>query len=122
MTKDVDRDIVTIKYNSLNLLDTIQFKNGCQIKNTYSAGGQKLGSRYVTVDGTDYVGNIEYQVDRYFNWDVTFEPAELKYLWRVHNPEGYVSSITTYSLYGPQSMSVDPLSEDYYELSPYIYG
>ena len=108
--------------------DLIQFKNGCQIKNTYSAGGQKLSSRYVTVaegvyqplnpgqvienldvnendnvtvDGTDYLGNIEYQVYRYFDWDLTYEPVEQKYLWRVHNPEGYVSNFSLGSLYGP---------------------
>jgi len=128
MIMDLDRDIVTIKYNLLNLPDLIQFKNGCQIKNTYSADGQKLSSRYVTVaegvyqplnpgqvidyldvnendnvtvDGTDYVGNIEYEIYRYFDWDLTFEPAELKYLWRVHNPEGYVSTFSLGSLYGP---------------------
>ena len=128
MTKDLDRDIVTIKYNLLNLPDLIQFKNGCQIKNTYSADGQMLSSRYVTVaegvyqplnpgqvidyldvnendnvtvDGTDYVGNIEYEIYRYFDWDLTFEPAELKYLWRVHNPEGYVSTFGINSSYGP---------------------
>ncbi|MEA4936764.1 MAG: DUF6443 domain-containing protein [Paludibacter sp.] len=128
MIKDLDRDIVTIKYNLLNLPELVQFKNGCQIRNTYSAGGQKLSSRYVTVaegvyqplnpgqvienldvnendnvtvGGTDYVGNIEYEIYRYFNWDVTFEPAELKYLWRVHNPEGYVSTFGINSSYGP---------------------
>ncbi len=50
MITDLDRDIVTIKYNLLNLPDLIQFKNGCQIKHTYSAGGQKLSSRYITVN------------------------------------------------------------------------
>ncbi len=44
-TKDLDHDIVTIKYNLLNLPELIQFKNGCQIKHTYSAEGQKLSSR-----------------------------------------------------------------------------
>ena len=28
LTKDLDRDIVTIKYNLLNLPEIIQFKNG----------------------------------------------------------------------------------------------
>ncbi|MEA4983832.1 MAG: RHS repeat-associated core domain-containing protein [Paludibacter sp.] len=122
MTADLDRDIVTIKYNLLNLPELIQFKNDCQIKHTYSAGGQKLSSRYitvnagvyqplnqgqvienldvnendnVTVDGMDYIGNIEYQIYRYFDWDVTFEPAELKYIFRVHNPEGFATNATT---------------------------
>jgi RHS repeat-associated protein len=122
LTADLDRDIVTIKYNLLNLPKPIQFKNGCQIKHTYAAGGQKLSSRYVTVnagvyqplnqgqvienldvnendnvtvDGMDYIGNIEYQIYRYFDWDVTFEPAELKYIYRIHNPEGFATNATT---------------------------
>ena len=126
MITDLDREIVTIKYNLLNLPELIQFKNGCQIKNTYSADGQKLSLRYITVNagvyqplnpgqvidnldvnendnvtvgGTDYIGNIEYQIYRYFDWDVTYEPAEWKYLYRVHNPEGYATSVTT--TYGP---------------------
>ncbi|MEA4983826.1 hypothetical protein SDC9_67353 [bioreactor metagenome] len=43
----------------------------------------------------DYIGNIEYQIYRYFDWDVTFEPAELKYIFRVHNPEGFATNATT---------------------------
>lgn len=46
--KDLDRDIVTIRYNILNLPDTIQFKNGNQIINRYSADGRKLGTEYYT--------------------------------------------------------------------------
>ncbi len=48
MTEDLDRDIVTIKYNLLNLPDTIQFKNGNQIINKYDAAGQKLQADYFT--------------------------------------------------------------------------
>ncbi len=44
MTKDLDRDIVTIRYNILNLPDTIQFKYGNQIINRYAADGSKLYS------------------------------------------------------------------------------
>ena len=106
--------------------ELIQFKNGCQIKHTYAAGGQKLSYRYVTVnagvyqplnpgqvienldvnendnvtvDGMDYIGNIEYQIYRYFDWDVTFEPAELKYIYRIHNPKGFATNATI--TYGP---------------------
>jgi len=32
---------------------------------------------------------------------LTYEPVEQKYLWRVHNPEGYVSTFSLGSLYGP---------------------
>ena len=55
----------------------------------------------VTVDGSDYLGNIEYQVDRYFDCDLTYEPVEQKYLYRVHNSEGYVSTFGINSSYGP---------------------
>ena len=40
MKKDLDRNIVTIRYNILNLPDTIQFKNGNQIINLYAADGR----------------------------------------------------------------------------------
>jgi RHS repeat-associated protein len=122
MKKDLDRDIVTIKYNLLNLPEIIQFKNGNQIRNKYNAAGQKLSSRNitveagvyqplnpgdiilnidvnendnVTVEGMDYIDNFEYQIYRFFDWDVTFEPVEYKYLSKIHNPEGYATSATT---------------------------
>ena len=48
MTSDSDRNIVSIRYNILNLPDTIQFKYGNQIINRYSADGRKLGTEYFT--------------------------------------------------------------------------
>jgi hypothetical protein len=60
MIKDLDRDIVTIKYNLLNLPKPIQFKNGCQIKHTYAADGQKLSSRYVPVNAGVYQPLVSY--------------------------------------------------------------
>ncbi len=108
MTKDLDRDIVTIKYNLLNLPDIIQFKNGNQIINKYDAGGRKLSSIYFTLlytindpvsegeildlhydtdiideDGTSYVDNIMY---KYSGCD-----PGVYMLYRVDNPEGYMS-------------------------------
>lgn len=121
LTKDLDRDIVTIRYNLLNLPEVIQFKNGNQIRNLHDASGHKLSVRYVTVDagvynplipgqiienldvnemenvtitGVDYVDNMEYNVSRYFDWDVTYEPQDAKSLWQVNNIEGYVQRIT----------------------------
>jgi len=107
LKKDLDRDIVTIQYNLLNLPEIIQFKNGNQIKNLYDAGGQKLRSDYFTqlvvlsapltegqtlqqnyiadvVDqnGTLYVGNKEYKF--------TGNQSGVYTLNQVHNPEGYV--------------------------------
>jgi RHS repeat-associated protein len=49
-----------IRYNVLNLPDTIQFGNGRQIINSYDAGGHKLTTQYYTPIGTVIVtqGNI----------------------------------------------------------------
>ena len=49
MTTDLDREIVTIRYNLLNLPDTIQFGNGNQILHKYDAMGKKLTTRYFTL-------------------------------------------------------------------------
>jgi len=110
MIKDLDREIYTIKYNVLNLPDVVQFKNGNQIKNTYNAGGQKLGTEYFTwlpganapvvntgdvlnlsylqnsVDqnGTVYIGNIEYNTQN--------GNSALTTLSRIYNTEGYVEN------------------------------
>lgn len=45
---DLDRNIVSIRYNVLNLPDTIQFSNGNQISNRYTADGIKRMSTYIT--------------------------------------------------------------------------
>lgn len=45
---DLDRNIVSIRYNVLNLPDTIQFSNGHQISNRYTADGIKRMSTYHT--------------------------------------------------------------------------
>ena len=123
MTTDLDRDIVTIQYNVLNLPEIIQFKNGNQIQNTYDARGQKLSTRYFTVvsyttqpivsvgnvydisdmvqlndeviiDGDDYIGNVEY------GYNCTIRSGELKdsYNWlkRISNAEGYVDNFNDY--------------------------
>jgi RHS repeat-associated protein len=101
MTKDLDRKIVTITYNLLNLPDTVQFSNGNQIVNLYAADGRKLRTDYYTQveslnapitegdilqpnpassehTGTIYAGSIEYEID-----------TDGIYLKRIHNPEGY---------------------------------
>jgi len=116
LTKDLDRDIVTIKYNLLNLPEIIQFKNGNQIRNTYDASGQKLKTRNYTVyhniqpivaentiidvmtndevyvDGTDYIGNAEYHYDaEYFGGEFSWEQL---YLTNLYNPEGYCQNLS----------------------------
>jgi len=108
MVKDLDRNIVAFQYNVLNLPDIIQFKNGNQIKNTYDAGGQKLGTEYFTqltnitpladgqiisqsynsgvVDqtGNAYIGNMEYKTQN--------GNSSLTAISRIYNDEGYVEN------------------------------
>jgi RHS repeat-associated protein len=112
MTKDLDRNIDTIKYNLLNLPDTIQFSNGNQIVHTYDAGGRKFRTEYFTLytpiqiplsgiynwnnrwDVLDtwevkaYAGNFEYH---------QFKDSHDDYyiLARINNTEGYVTSLTS---------------------------
>jgi RHS repeat-associated protein len=117
MKKDLDRDIATIRYNVLNLPDVVQFKNGNQIKNTYNAGGQKLGTEYFTwlpganapvvnigdvlnisysqgaidQNGTVYIGNVEYNTKN--------GNSSLTAISRIHNMEGYVENISNPNYY-----------------------
>ncbi len=101
MTVDLDRKIVAIRYNLLNLPDTIQFCNGSQIVNRYLADGTKVLTEYHTVS-TDAIipigticqtntlpglavtkkrfgSNVDYGVDS--NGSTT--------LTRIYNPAGY---------------------------------
>jgi len=105
--------VLTIRYNILNLPDTIQFKYGNQIINRYAAsrwlsGGRNLYTEYFTkliqlstpigadtvyswvynrslynLKGNDYVGNMEYSSA------VNTAGTKTHTLLRVHNPEGY---------------------------------
>lgn len=117
LIKDLDREIHHIKYNLLNLPDTIQFNNGNQIINRYDADGQKLSTDYLTfmvpisvpltegkvnnwgfessimtVSGVAYVGNTEYSTSlgsggRTYNYKQT------------NNEEGYTKNLTNVSYY-----------------------
>jgi len=110
---DSNRNIISIQYNVLNLPDTIQFKNGNQVINTYSANGQKLRTKYYTAiypvlspiivpEGTihapystsdatlrldDYLGSVLYE-------NGTAEDAAHHPLTKVRTPEGYVDYAT----------------------------
>ena len=116
LTKDLDRDIVTIKYNLLNLPEIIQFKNGNQIRNLYDASGQKLSTRNVTIayfitepiiaeediydlyemaqdneeiyiEGTEYIGNVEYShFESYYMGGFYDQGVDFQ---RLYNAEGY---------------------------------
>jgi len=110
MIKDLDRNIVSIRYNILNLPDTIQFSTGNQIINRYAANGQKLETEYFTMitplviplakdtvckwtyssglinqTGTAYIDNLEYQI---YNGNI-----QSPQLLRVYNSEGYSANI-----------------------------
>ncbi|NLB81597.1 MAG: hypothetical protein GX800_08330, partial [Clostridiaceae bacterium] len=112
LVTDLDRDIVTIRYNILNLPELIQFKNGYQILNKYDAAGKKLSSQNIIIAtpvvvpigeinttydpdpcsiyhwGAEYVGNIEYA----FENDCDFQVRSLD---KIYNSEGYVVNVTT---------------------------
>ncbi len=125
LTKDLDRDIVTIRYNLLNLPEIVQFKNGNQIRNLYDAGGQKLSTRNYTVfhyfqpiitigeiydlndmvqnneevyvDGDDYLGNIEYKFyDEYYYGEQNWNGINLK---QVNNPEGFFNNSLDFPIF-----------------------
>ena len=110
MIKDLDRDIYTIRYNLLNLPDTIQFKNGHQIINKYDASGKKLSTRYYTVLVTAQVPlvstltpgktiKLQYDMDiidetgTFYvdNFEYGFNGCDPGWYWveRIYNPEGY---------------------------------
>jgi RHS repeat-associated protein len=106
---DLDRGIVSIRYNVLNLPDIIQFKNGNQMINTYNANGQKLRTKYYTAlnpvivpvntihsgystsEATlrldDYFGSVLYE-------NGTAEDAAHHPLTKVLTPEGYIDYAT----------------------------
>jgi len=115
LTKDLDRDIVTIRYNLLNLPEVIQFKNGNQLRNLYDASGQKLRTRSYTVydylqpiiaegttrdvmtfsdvyeEGTEYIGNVEYSLlYNYYNNGELIDGSTSAYSSiKLYNSEGF---------------------------------
>ena len=68
MKGDANKEIAFIRYNVLNLPDTITFKNGYKVSYTYSAAGHKLietllSPEATTVQRTDYARNFRFQND-----------------------------------------------------------
>jgi len=127
LVKDLDRNIITIKYNLLNLPDYIQFGNGNAILNTYDASGQKLRSDYYTCkqslseplsdgevlepiytptnynfSGTEYIGNIEYAISKIKGPIRIGMPTLYKDSYtfsRLYNAEGYVENLSSPNYY-----------------------
>ena len=64
LTKDLNKGISNISYNSLNLPSVVTFSNGNTITYLYTADGRKLRTVHVingTATTTDYCGNVIYE-------------------------------------------------------------
>ena len=64
LTKDSNKGIASITYNSLNLPQVVTFSNGNTITYLYAADGRKLRTVHVTngtATTTDYCGNVIYE-------------------------------------------------------------
>ena len=64
LTKDLNKNISNIQYNSLNLPSVVTFGNGNTITYLYTADGKKLRTVHVTngtATTTDYCGNVIYE-------------------------------------------------------------
>ena len=103
MTADLDRDIVAIRYNLLNLPDTVQFRNGSAIVNYYTADGKRTGSKYLTPLTTVVIPAGQTFVSTSgtaaMSSHVTARRGSLEYagadfesdtLIRIHNGDGYL--------------------------------
>ena len=64
LTKDLNKNIVDIQYNFLNLPCRVKFENGNSISYLYDANGTKLRTTHVIGNDstvTDYCGNVVYE-------------------------------------------------------------
>lgn len=64
LTKDLNKKIIDIQYNYLNLPCRVEFENGNSISYLYDANGTKLRTTYVIGNDTtvtDYCGNLIYE-------------------------------------------------------------
>ncbi len=102
---DLDRGISVIKYNILNLPDTIQFSNGCMIINLYDAAGRKYKSLSYTVPHTatspqHEVTHLPYGIDTAWyclkeytgNIERIYTPIDTTTY--IHNTTGYYTDST----------------------------
>ena len=109
MIYDQDRGIAAIRYNLLNLPDTIQFTNGNLIIHRYDATGNRLETKYLTKKSTTTVplGNVLSTPKRPEIFYITRDALHNNIVYTannndaygiefVHNPEGYIR------YYGPE--------------------
>ena len=110
MVYDLDRGISAVRYNRLNLPDTVQFANGSQIVHSYNALGRRLATTYYTRKvatavpvGTTLAPSAnlsDYNVLNYaYNDNMVYIDYNNHGLWEldyVHTPVGYVR------YYGPE--------------------
>ena len=107
MLYDKDRGIAAIRYNLLNLPDTIQFANGNQIVHRYDAVGNRLTTNYYTrkVTTTVPLGNTLTGTNNTTNYNITRDALHNNIVYTannndtygiefVHNPEGYIRYLT----------------------------
>ena len=103
MIYDQDRGIAAIRYNLLNLPDTIQFTNGNLIIHRYDAAGNRLETKFLTkkTAATVPLGNVLSTPKRpeifYITRDAfhnnivyTANNTDAYGIEFVHNPEGYI--------------------------------
>ena len=99
MISDLDRNIVRISYNTLNLPETIEFSNGNKISHEYLSDGTKLSTTYSTklssivapkgtISPSDIVLNSINKI--YYSKNREYKKLFRSYdLTRIRNSEGY---------------------------------
>ena len=99
---DLDRNICAIRNNLLNLPDTVQFRNGNQIINSYDAMGRKRSTTYrtlttptvvpvgsvINLPSNNYTSRTIYYSG---NIELTSIPPGITE-WTAHTPVGYVKA------------------------------
>ena len=102
LIKNLDKGVVSTRYNFLNLPDTVQFQNGNQIINSYLADGRKVKTVYKTYStgivvpqDSVYHGNASYSKSTdewnghymYRTWQNSTPE-----MFMVQTPEGYIGA------------------------------
>jgi len=90
LIRDLDRGIIAIRYNILNLPDTILFANGNQIVNLYDAAGHKYKSIVYTIPATAVTASYDLE-------HAAFDPDSIEYRVTEYNGniENYYTSRDT---------------------------